>query len=500
MTPVSFAETEQAATQESVSATEAGSTTIARLLATATSNNSATGTPPAQSSSSAQGTPYLYTAQSGDTLAAVAARFGVAPEEIASPQDIPDGLIAAGQIFTIPNVLGISIPSERILPDSEVIDSPSAAGFSAGSYAGPFAGHLTKYREYLPSGWHDGPAVVERVAMEQSINPRLLLSVLQYQSNWVLGDPVGTNAVDYPIGYVHPQQRGLYHQLAWAARQLSIGYYGWRDGSLTELTFRDGVSQRIPPDLNAGTVAIQFLFAQLYDNESWLGAMDTNAGFPFTHSEAMFPDPWGRAEQIEPLFPTALEQPHLSLPFYNTQIWYFTSGPHGAWDREGAMAALDFAPSSSLPGCVPSGATITAAASGLVVRSDNGIVVVDLDNDGREQTGWVILYLHVTNNDDLRVGDWVDRGDPLGNPSCEGGLATASHLHIARKYNGEWIAASGPLPFNMSGWVSQNDGALTWPLAKPPYLGSLARDGVSITACVCSNVFAQIAFSSNDPY
>lgn len=435
--------------------------------------------------------PFLYTAQSGDTLETLAVRFGVSPDEIASPQDIPAGLINAGQIFTIPNVVGVTTPNEKLLPDSEVVYSPSAIGFDAAGYANPFEGYMATYREYLPTSWHSGAQVVERVAIENSLNPRLLLSVLQYQSNWVLGEPKAGSDIDYPIGYRLPASHGLYQQLTWAAKQLSTGYYGWREGRLTELTFRDGTVMRIAPELNAGTVAVQYFFAQLYNYAEWLEAIDRNVGFAFTHA-SMFPDPWVRAAQAEPLFPPALSQPALSLPFLGNQIWYFTAGPHGGWEREGSWAALDFAPSSSAPGCADSDSWVTAAAPGLVVRSQPGVIVVDMDGDGNEQTGWVILYLHVIQDNPPRVGDWLDRGDRLGHPSCEGGVATATHLHIARKYNGEWIGAGGAVPFVLSGWTVQYGAAA--------YLGSMSRDGRTVVACTCSGLDSQIAHSVNDPY
>jgi len=40
----------------------------------------------------------------------------------------------------------------------------------------------------------------------------------------------------------------------------------------------------------------------------------------------------------------------------------------------------------------------------------------------------------------------------IGHPSCEGGTASGTHVHVARKFNGEWIPADGPVPFEMSGW------------------------------------------------
>jgi hypothetical protein len=220
--------------------------------------------------------------------------------------------------------------------------------------------------------------------------------------------------------------------------------------------------------------------------------MDTEVGFAFTYGKAMFPDPWLRARDVEPLFPPSLAVPNMSLPFFSTQIWYYTGGPHGAWESEGAQAALDFAPASTAPGCALSEHQVAAVSEGLVVRSQRGIVVVDLDGDGYEETGWVILYLHVSNTDHIRVGQWVNRGDKLGNPSCLGGTATGTHVHIARKYNGEWIAAGGPLPMVLSGWTAQNGAA--------PYLGTLIRGDQTVTACTCSNAAARIAKSVEDPY
>jgi len=235
---------------------------------------------------------------------------------------------------------------------------------------------------------------------------------------------------------------------------LSIGYYSWREGRLTELNFlNDHYKVRLAPDLNAGSVALQYFFAQISDSQHWVKAVDAQKGFPAFYQQ-MFGDDWARAQSVEPLYPPGLKQPPLSLPFERNKLWSFTGGPHGAWEHDGSYAALDFAPASAESGCVESQAWVTASASGLVVRSDRGLVVLDLDGDGKEQTGWVIIYLHVSSENRIAVGTWVDKGDRLGHPSCEGGIATGTHVHIARKFNGEWIAADGPIPFDLSGWVA----------------------------------------------
>jgi murein DD-endopeptidase MepM/ murein hydrolase activator NlpD len=197
----------------------------------------------------------------------------------------------------------------------------------------------------------------------------------------------------------------------------------------------------------------------------------------------MFGDAWVWAQNSEPLFPAGIRQPELILPFEPGRMWSYSSGPHKAWETEGALAALDFAPASIAGGCISSDAWVVAVADGMVVRSAYGAVVQDLDDkssgqsipsDGLEQTGWAILYMHIESLGRAPAGARLRAGDPLGHPSCEGGPTTGTHLHIARKYNGEWIAADGPLPFTLSGWVAH--------AGRLPYQGRLTRDGQTINA------------------
>jgi LasA protease len=55
----------------------------------------------------------------------------------------------------------------------------------------------------------------------------------------------------------------------------------------------------------------------------------------------------------------------------------------------------------------------------------------------------------------VQVGQHVSRGDVIGYASCEGGLSNSSHLHFARRYNGEWMDAGRPVPMVLSGWEVQ---------------------------------------------
>ena len=436
--------------------------------------------------------PILYYAQAADTLPVVARRFGVDPAEITSADPIPKtAYLTPGQLLFIPTRLGETTSAERLLPDSEVVYSPSAADFDTLAFTAQAGGYLSIAREWRKNfGTLSGAAVVERIALDNSINPRLLLALLEYQNGWVFGTPTERDALVYPLGYRNERYKDLYKQLVWAVNQLSTGYYAYREGRMTEIAFPDGSTQRLAPDLNAGTVALLYYFAQLYQGDAWKQALDPQTGFPAFYA-SMFPDPWERASHVEPLFPTGLAQPPLTLPFVRNWEWSFTGGPHGAWEQEGANAALDIAPGAITSGCVETPTWALAAASGLVTRTGEGLVVIDLDGDGREQTGWVLVYLHLAEKGRVKAGDWVDVGDPLGHPSCEGGTATGTHVHLVRRFNGEWIPADGPLPFNLGGWVAH--------AGPEAYKGTLTRGDQTITASVLSDATSIINRTADDP-
>lgn len=417
-----------------------------------------TGTPPAGAAPPPaavlhiSGDNYVYPAQSGDTLQAVARRFGVQPEQIASDQDLPSlALLQPGQVLTIPNVVQADSFPAALLPDSEIIYSPSAAGFDTQGFIEAAGGYLSGYTEIVDGELLAGSEIVRRIATETSTNPRLLLSFLEHRSGWVLGQPVSSEIIRYPIGFYVPGYQGLYKELSLTAKQLATGYYGWRSGTLTELKFPDGSSLRLAPGLNAGAVSILYLFAQFHSQEPGSSALYGPTGFIQTHWR-MFEDPWQRAAAVEPLLPAGIVQPGLELPFNPGERWSFTGGPHISWLTGTPRGALDFAPVTGEAKCAVSSAWVTASAPGVAARSERSVVVIDLDGDGYEQTGWSLVYMHVAERDRIHAGEWVDADAPLGHPSCEGGVTTGTHVHIARKYNGEWIAADGPLPFILSGW------------------------------------------------
>jgi hypothetical protein len=398
----------------------------------------------------------------------------VTKDQIKPAEPIPDtGLIRPGVLLIIPDVLTDVFASNTVMPDSEVVYSPSAVGFDIEAFVNKAGGFLSTYKEELSSGNTPGALIVKRVALENSINPYLLLALLEYKSHWVYGQPSGLAETEYPMGMVKLEYKNLYHQLSWAVQQLSIGYYGWRAGILAELPFNDGTIKRISPGLNAGTASVQYLFAQWYDQYEWAGALYGPDSMPALMTK-MFGNFYTRSQSVEPLYPPDLKQPVLELPFLPGRMWAYTGGPHSAWGPDGALAALDFAPPSSEEGCVDSPEWVSAMAPGVIVRSENGLVIEDLDGDGIEQTGWAIMYLHIATKDRVAVGTKLQTSDKIGHPSCEGGISDGTHTHVVRKYNGEWILAGGPMPFVLSGWTAHDGSAR--------YKGTLTNGDKVVTA------------------
>jgi LasA protease len=396
-----------------------------------------------------------YVVQPGDTLGTIAQNFGISVEDLMQANGLQDeNLIAVDMTLYIPSPdPGVRGPSFKVIPDSELVYGPAAAQFDVGEFVKSKGGYLSAYTEEVDGEILSGAEIVLRVSQNYSVNPRLLLSLLEFESHWVT-DPFAFQT-DYPLGFVDEFHVGLYRQLTWASNELNRGYYLWRANAVSAWVLGgDGTVVPVDPTINAGTAAVQNLFSQMDDRTTW----EQDAG-PFGLFQSyffLFGNPFDRA--IEPLVPQNLQQPRLSLPFARGETWSFTGGPHGAWDAGSAWAALDFAPPGEAAGCVVSDAWVTAVADGPVVRAHNGVVMQDLDNDGYEQTGWVIFYMHIEIRERVEPGTYVLTNERIGHPSCEGGMSNGTHVHIARKYNGEWISADGRLPLNLDGWVSSGNG------------------------------------------
>jgi hypothetical protein len=239
------------------------------------------------------------------------------------------------------------------------------------------------------------------------------------------------------------------------------------------MTFKNGQEVVPDPRSNAGTVGLQNLFAKFYRLDDWSEALYGSGNFLQLYYER-FGDPWQRASSVEPFFLPGMQQPSLELPFASGERWSLTGGPHAAWNSGSPRGAIDFAPVTGEPSCSVSRAWITAPGAGVIARSANNVLALDLDGDGDERTGWVLVFLHIAEEGSVASGARLSLDVRLGHPSCERGNSTGTNVHIARKYNGEWLAADGPLPLVLGGWQAQ--------AGPKEYLGTMMKDGKLVTA------------------
>ncbi len=431
-----------------------------------------------------------YVVQPGDTLSRIAAVFGCTVEEIVAANGLPDAdTLSVGQTLIIPVFAAEPGPYLKLLPDSEMVYGPAYVGFDVADFVARRRGYLAGYTEEVEGLVLDGAEVVQLVAQRFSVGPRVLLALLEMQSGWVTQLYPTAETLKAPLGCVQGCRSGLFEQLSWAAVRLNEGYYGWKYGERTTVRLGDSTRVAFAPGLNPGTAGVQNCLAALSANrDDWQDKVGVG-GFPLAY-ERLFGNPF--AYTVDPLVPPDLTQPELRLPWEAGLMWYLTGGPHGGWGNGSGDAALDFVPGDKIPNCTVSAEWVVAAAPGRVVRSENGEVLVDLDGDGFEQTGWALLYMHIYAEGRVRAGTYVQRGQRIGHPSCEGGFADASHLHFARRYNGEWIpAGKGPVPLVLSGWTA-HEGVV-------PYDGTLTKGNEVRTACECWDDVVNGLVSDNGP-
>ncbi|CAG1016112.1 hypothetical protein ANAEL_05478 [Anaerolineales bacterium] len=427
-----------------------------------------------------------YTAQSGDTLPALASRFNTTVDEIleANPFIPRDAT-------TMPPGMPIKIPIYfralwaspfQIIPDHAFVDGPTVIGFNTSAYLESQPGWLKNYRVYASGKWRSGGEMVDFVATNYSINPRLLLALLEYQGGALTQSepPVKKNL----LGFARLYWESPYLQLVIAANTLNNGYYGWRTGNLIDFERIDGTLIRPDPWQNAASVSLQYYFSQVLAGDDYTRAVGTD-GLIRTYKD-FFGNPWSDSTVI---IPGSLQQPEFRLPFQPDQTWYYTGGPHTGWGTGEPLAAVDFAPPGDTSGCFIAEEKYfaTAVADGLIVRSAIDGVALDLDKDGNERTGWVIFYLHLAAKQRAPLGAELRAGDLIGYPSCEGGRSTGTHVHIARKYNGEWIIADSPIPLKVGGWLVHN--------GPREYLGTITKSGSVVTASEFGESFTAISGS-----
>ncbi len=396
-----------------------------------------------------------YIIQSGDTLPALSLRFKVSQDEIIAKN--PE-VFANGPYRTLPpgQNVHIDIPQEflgltqnLIIADADFVYGPKLKDFDAETFVNETPGWLKVYVDNSSGNAVGGKRILQLTAENYSISPKVLLALVEYHLHGLSDPHIPTS---FSLGNTETNRKTIGKQLSWAANALNNGYYGWREGLLTEFVDATGGFVRPHPTSNAGSVAFQYYFSRFLSGSKLEHALGTE-GFLATYERLFGPVDFSMSSDSI-LIPENLDQPALLMPLQHNVKWSFSGGPHSGWGTGYPYAAIDFAPPAEKAGCDASPYNAIAAADGVISRVDDGILSIDLDGDGSARTGWNILYIHLTLDKQLHIGDSIKEGQLLGHPSCLAGSSSGRNVHIARLYNGEWIPAGGVIPFVMDGWTA----------------------------------------------
>lgn len=203
-----------------------------------------------------------YVARSGDTLAGLASRFNTTIAEIheANP-------IIPNDATTMPPGLPMKIPiyyqslwgtPYQIIPDCQFVYGPAQVDFDPVKFVNDQPGWFKNYSAYAYGKNRKGGEVVQLLAENYSVSPRLLLAIIEYQTGG-LSDPLPkVNVEEFPLGHKSYSHKGLYLQLSWAANYLNNGYYDWRLGKMKGFDLPDGRLERPDPWQNAATVSLHY--------------------------------------------------------------------------------------------------------------------------------------------------------------------------------------------------------------------------------------------------
>ncbi len=174
--------------------------------------------------------PQTYVVQSGDMLSAIAQKYSVSLQALAQANNIADvNSLKVGETLTIPVVPPQPTgPAYKIIPDSELVYGPLSTLTDVDAFIHSKGGYLANYTQDVNGETLTAAQVVVRAAQSYSVNPRLLLALVEYRSGW-LTKPNPDPALDeQPFGFYDAWYHGLFRQLEWAAIQLNSGYYRWR--------------------------------------------------------------------------------------------------------------------------------------------------------------------------------------------------------------------------------------------------------------------------------
>ena len=368
------------------------------------------------------------------------------------------GVLVSGVLLCTPVAFGqptaaVGRPpaaSLELLSDGQFVFGPNVGDFNLHAYLPESESPLAAHAD-----------VIEMWCAYASVNPRVVLTVIEMQSGLVSSEPMAD--LSRPVGYAEP---GLENQIESLSMGLAIAFYdhlysyGARSenpatpGMRIRYALADGSQTTLPATSSSGTSAVTSVLAPLSEADDWAARLSPSAeeGFVQTYRR-LFPDddPLDRSNQI--LAAAAPPEDLLQFPFPVGSTWWF-NGPHN-WNGAGygrPYSSMDFGTWGGTCANPPNDWSV-AAAGGSGYHPSGHFCWYRINHEG----GWTTSYYHLRN---VRGNGSVSRDENVGTIACEvcaGGFSSTPHVHFTLLYNGAYTEIDGTV---LSGWtVHEGDGS-----------------------------------------
>ncbi|MCZ6528915.1 MAG: dockerin type I domain-containing protein [Chloroflexi bacterium] len=345
-----------------------------------------------------------------------------------------------------------------LVSDGQFVWGPNVGDFNIEAFLADRRSPLVEYA-----------ADIELWASYSSVNPKVLIAILELRQGWVSGisysipeEEIRTTIEDTAMSLASTFYEHLHTWGALRPAFTPVPAFG------PSVLLHDGSAASLDPSQSSGTVALMAAMAadiapEGYESKFAGMTRDFRAIFG-----AMFPesDPLDTSNEIVPQNtpPDNLFQ----LPFPLGAEWV-ASGPHswngGSWPPP--FSSIDFFTGGGSCAAPPNQYAV-AAGYGTVNRPSGYRCWLEIDHGG----GWVTSYYHLQN---LYSGAPLNRGGKVGTIACEtcaGGFSTGPHVHFTLKYNGAYTSLEG---VKFSGWTVH--------VGSVPYnSGSFEREGTALPA------------------
>ena len=349
-----------------------------------------------------------------------------------------------------------------LISDQQFVFHPTLFDFDIEVFLQEQNSGLLSYSETVGTEQRSAAETIHDLAHYYSINPQVLLTLLELQTGAVSSEILNQEQIDYAFQF---PEAGLSNQLNSVAEHLLRDYYGHKTNAAAN-------SSRNSVSLNSGTLAITQYYDEFFrEGESRDRLLSRQEGSFYDVFSTFFGDPLaGNLVNVSPSGPMRGAR----LPWLAGETWNYNSGPHNysvgvpqCTDLSRCplpWSSLDFGTMDAISCSANDGGGTyspywaAAALGGKVVQaSSSGIVIIDhLD-------GWFTYYVHLSQTGLVKPGD-ISQGDPVGHPSCAG-KTSGVHTHFAINYEGEFQNID---KLNLSGWTvaktnSNYDGTMTCP-------------------------------------